>query len=242
MKKRVHKKSKSKRASRKRQVFFDYDPLTFKKTGTTAITNLLNIPLIHPQNHTGENPRTQNLIKIHVTNHNHTLNHFPAQCEQTKQIELNYFTSIYSRKNRNHLIQIRELALDNKVDVLAISEIWLNSSILNAEVEIGYKIHRRDRKCKRGGGVCIYIRNNLKSKVLKDLLYISDVGLHKLWVQIQLNKNKSIIVCVTYNHPNCPVACIKDELQPMFIEAFRMQPQIVIMGDLNCNLLNDSDY
>ncbi len=26
----------------------------------------------------------------------------------------------------------------------------------------------------------------------------------------------------------------------MFIEAFMMQPQIVIMGDLNCNLLNNS--
>ncbi len=62
----------------------------------------------------------------------------------------------------------------------------------------------------------------------------------KLWVQIQLNKNKSIIVCVTYKPPNCPVACIKDELKPMFIEAFMMQPQIVIMGDLNYNLLNNS--
>ena len=66
------------------------------------------------------------------------------------------------------------------------------------------------------------------------------MGLHQLWVQIQLNKNKSIIVCVTYKPPNCPVACIKDELKPMLIEALMMQPQIVIMGDLNCNLLNNS--
>ncbi len=79
-----------------------------------------------------------------------------------------------------------------------------------------------------------------KSKVLNDLSYIPDSGLHQLWVQIQLNKNKSIIVCVTYKPQNCPVACIKDELKPMFIEAFMMQPQIVIMGDRNCNLLNNS--
>ena len=122
--------------------------------------------------------------------------------EQIKQNSIKLFhLNIQSIKNRNHLIQIRELASDNKVDVLAISETWLYSSISNAEVEIqGYKIHRLDRKCKRGGGVCIYIRNNLKSKVLKDLSYISDLGLHQLWVQIQLNKNKSIIVCVTYKH------------------------------------------
>jgi hypothetical protein len=55
-----------------------------------------------------------------------------------------------------------------------------------------------------------------------------------------VEKNKSIIVCVTYKPPNCPVACIKNELKPMFIEAFMMQSQIVIMGDLNCNLLNNS--
>lgn len=43
----------------------------------------------------------------------------------------------------------------------------------------------------------LYIRNNLKSKVLNDLSNISDLVLHQLWVQIQFNENKSIIVCVT---------------------------------------------
>ena len=84
------------------------------------------------------------------------------------------------------------------------------------------------------------LRNNLRSKVLKDLSYISDLGLHQLWVQIHLNQNRSIIVCATYKPPNCHVTCIKDEFKSMFVEAFMMQPQIVIMGDLNCNLLNNS--
>ena len=175
------------------------------------------------------------------TNYDQTSNRLVGN-KQLKQNRIKLFhLNIQSIKNRNHLIQIRQLVSDNKVDVLAISETWLNSSILNAEVEIqGYRIHRLDRKYKRGGGVCIYVRNNLKSKVLKDLSYISNLGLHQLWVQIQLNKNKSIIVCVTYKPPNCPVTCIKDEFKSMFIEAFMMQPQIVIMGDLNCNLLNNS--
>ena len=181
----------------------------------------------------------QNLIKIHVTNYDQTSNRLTGGCNKQNRIKL-FHLNIQSIKNRNHLIQIRELVSDNKVDViLAISETWLNSSILNAEVEIqGYRIHRLDLKYKRGGGVCIYVRNNLKSNVLKDLSYISDLGLHQLWVQIQLNKNKSIIVCVTCKRPNCPVTCMK--FKSMFIEAFMMQPQIVIMGDLNCNLLNNS--
>ena len=153
----------------------------------------------------------QNLVKIHMTNYNHTLNHLADRCdEQTKQNRIKLFhLNIQSIKNRNHLIQIRELVYDKKVDVLAISQTWLNSTISNAEVEIqGYKIHRLDRKRKRGGGVCIYIRNNLKSKLLNDLSYISYSGLHQLRVQVQLNKNKFIIVCVKYKPPNCPVAYV----------------------------------
>ena len=109
---------------------------------------------------------------------------FNKRVKVIKQNRIKLFhLNIQSIKNRNHLIQIRELVSDNKVDVLAISETWLNSSILNAEVDHemqGYRIHRLDRKYKRGGSVCIYVRNNLKSKVLKDLSYISNLGLHQL--------------------------------------------------------------
>ena len=46
-----------------------------------------------------------------------------------------------SIKNREHSAQIKELVNDENVDVLAVSESWLNSSTTNAEVEIsGYKI------------------------------------------------------------------------------------------------------
>ena len=56
------------------------------------------------------------------------------------------------------------------LDVLAVSESWLNSSVKNAEVEIqGYKISRLDRQKKIGGSVCICTLPSFKTKVLKDL-------------------------------------------------------------------------
>ena len=56
------------------------------------------------------------------------------------------------------------------LDVLAVSEYWLNSSVKNAELEIeGYKISRLDRQKNIGGGVCIRTRHSLKTKVLEDL-------------------------------------------------------------------------
>ena len=79
-----------------------------------------------------------------------------------------------SLKNREHLAQIKELVNDENVDVLAISESRLKSSTTNAEVEIlGYKIYRLDRKRKKGGGVCIYVRKEFKVTMLKNFSYIS---------------------------------------------------------------------
>ncbi|CAB4020826.1 Hypothetical predicted protein [Paramuricea clavata] len=138
---------------------------------------------------------------------------------------------------------IRELVVDEKIDILALSETWLNTSTTNAEVKIQeYNIYRLDRKHKKGGGVCIYVRNDFKTKVLKNLSYISPVGFHQLWLQVQVNKNKSMIVCVTYRPPDCPVTCIRDELKPKFIEALLLGKEIIILGDMNCNLLKTSCY
>ena len=59
--------------------------------------------------------------------------------------------NVRSVKERNHLIQLRELMREKNYDVLAISESWLNSTTTNAEVEIaGYKITRLDRTKKVG--------------------------------------------------------------------------------------------
>ena len=154
-----------------------------------------------------------------------------------------FHLNVQSVKNRNHLVQVRELVVNEKPDILALSETWLNSSITNTEVNIqGYNIYRLDRKHKKGGGICIYVRNDFKSKVLKDLSFISPVGFHQLWVQAQVNKNKSLIVCATYRPPDCTVSSVRDDLKPKFIEALLLGKEIIILGDLNCNLLDPTSY
>ena len=79
------------------------------------------------------------------------INDIASKSNGIKPVHLN----ARSIKNREHLAQIKELVNDENVDVLAVSESWLNSSTTNAEVDIsGYKIYRLDRKHKKGGGVC----------------------------------------------------------------------------------------
>jgi predicted secreted hydrolase len=65
------------------------------------------------------------------------------------------------------------------------TETWLNSTVTNSEIAIeDYKIYRLDRLHKRGGGVCAYIKKNLKASVLKELSQISESSFHQLWITI----------------------------------------------------------
>ena len=121
--------------------------------------------------------------------------------------------NIQSLKNRNHLLQLRELIRAKKYHIITLSETWLNESVKNAEVEIeGYKIFRLDRKGKRCGGVCAYIRTPLKVHILKDLSGTSTNWFQQLWLQVQYRKIKSFVICVAYRPPDCHISSFEDNL------------------------------
>ena len=155
------------------------------------------------------------------------------------EIKLSHL-NIRSLKNRDHITQLRLLVQQIKHEIITISETWLNSTVSNADNELeGYKMLRLDRLGKAGGGVCMYYRNDLKVSHLKKLSSISSLGFHQLWVKIQHRKLRSIIVCVAYRPPNCPVTCFRDNLASNYLQALTHGKDIFVLGDLNCNMLKD---
>ena len=59
---------------------------------------------------------------------------------------------------------MRNFIYDSNIDILAIDETKLDTTILNNEIHLsGYEIIRKDRYVngRNGGGVCIYIHNSL---------------------------------------------------------------------------------
>ena len=49
--------------------------------------------------------------------------------------------------------------------VLAVTESWLNSDIEDGLVSInGYYIFRKDRPSRRGGGICVYLQQDIYAK------------------------------------------------------------------------------
>ena len=96
-----------------------------------------------------------------------------------------------SIKNREHYILARNLVKENNLDILTISESWLDSSVTDVEVELP------------GGGVCVHVNNNFKCLRLNEQSYISNSGFHRLWLKVQVKNFKSFI-CTAYRTDDVP--------------------------------------
>ena len=168
--------------------------------------------------------------------HDIELNPGPGQCSRKDNIKIDHL-NVRSLKRRVHFIQVKDTILSNDFDVFTISESWLDSSVTDLEIEIpGYNIFRVDREQQRGGGVCAYVKQCLKTEVLREISGISTNGLHQLWMK-QLRNFKSFIVCTTYRPPSSPVVCLEEDLGPSLISTMLLSKPIYILGDINCNLL-----
>ena len=98
---------------------------------------------------------------------------------------------------------MRQLAGNTEAAVIRISETWLDDNISDNELKItGYALERKDRN-RHGGGVCLYIKDNLSYNRRDDL---SDKTLEILFVEICLPKTKPFIIgSSSFARPNTPV-------------------------------------
>ena len=85
--------------------------------------------------------------------------------------------------------------IKDKVDLLLLSETKIDSSFPTAQFHIdGYTIHRRDRD-ENGGGLLLYVREDVPSVLLK-----TDSEIEAFYVELTIRKKKWLLCC-SYN-PN----------------------------------------
>ena len=104
-----------------------------------------------------------------------------------------------------HIDELRVLLVDHSIDVLAINETRLDSTINDNEVHIsGYEIVRRDRSVngRFGGGVCFYVRCNINFLPRFDM---SIDQLENLCIEIRKPRSKPFLVTTWYRPPDSPV-------------------------------------
>ena len=135
----------------------------------------------------------------------------------------------------------KKYVVDNQLDIVGISETWLNSNILNESVEInGYKIVRKDRQYGRGGGVILYIKNYIK---FAEIIDINDNTAEQVWVKFKYNKIKNVVGVLYRTPPVSEILNFCSEFEENICNLLTDCDNFVCVGDFNINVMNlDCNY
>ena len=127
------------------------------------------------------------------------------------------------------------ITINNKyLDLFGLVETFLKPDINNEQCKVpGYKIFRKDRQCKDGGGLLVYVKDSIAVKNRSDL---SINTLETLWLEVEFPKSKPFFICTIYRPPNSPQSWI-DLFEEEFNAALSENKEIILMGDFNIDLI-----
>jgi len=164
-----------------------------------------------------------------------------------KQRQLNIgHINICSLRNKMHVV--RRVMEKSTLDLLAVTETWLDSGISDNEVLLpGTTLFRRDRPCaldcsclsscepcKKGGGICIYVKDDVSVTPVSTYTH---ERLELMWIRIGPARNNNTLIGCIYRPPSEPVnywdhlAAATEQLDG---------ENVVLMGDINVDFLNQN--
>lgn len=127
---------------------------------------------------------------------------------------------------------LKGFLLEKNYDIFALSETWLNASVLNESINItGYNLIRKDRPT-RGGGVAIY----LKDSYLFNIINTND-NIEQLWISTTVNKY-NFVFGVCYNPPRTNSKYFTDNLEDSITLCMPYGENMFCFGDININLMD----
>ena len=137
-----------------------------------------------------------------------------------------------------HLDELKETIDSNNIDIMCLSETWLNSNIESANIHIpGYQLYRKDRNDgMRGGGVAIFVSTKLKLKISLVELGV-DCNMECIFIKILIN-TKTILLGTVYRPPRQNLKLFVNQLDDIFSFTFPTVDYCLLMGDVNIDLFN----
>ena len=134
----------------------------------------------------------------------------------------------------SNLKSFQDLVYAEDLDIIAVTETWLNDSVSDNEIlPSGYKIIRKDRVAdKRGGGVLLALRNNLMFNRIVSGNWFDHDRLEIIATELESVKSKKCLLCVCYRPPNCDLNEWLD-LFTSFLELTSNYDKVLITGDFN---------
>ena len=134
--------------------------------------------------------------------------------------------------------EITTLFATQSIDILALTETWLDSNISDLEVcPRTYSIIRNDRN-RRGGGVAFLVKKTLSFVPRPDFSF---TPIESVWIEIfPGSARRSTLLCCTYKPPAAATTDYFDDLSTECASCFSGNSKIAIVGDFNCDTSNPS--
>lgn len=106
-------------------------------------------------------------------------------CKQKKGLSICHLNA---QSLRNKTDELRYIFEESNVDVICISETWLDNTVSDSMVSIcGYKVFRSDRAT-HAGGVCIYVKTKMKCHVVA--MSSNECAIEFIYVEISCQSDK----------------------------------------------------
>ena len=116
-----------------------------------------------------------------------------------KRQERHYDRSHERSRPLQNLAQVKLLAFNTNLDVLAISETHLSPALKDHEIAIqGYQILRRDRLGRTGGGVVIYYKDSLDCISIEKY---DNPDIEATWLEVKIRSQRLLVGCI-YRPPD----------------------------------------
>ncbi len=153
------------------------------------------------------------------------------QCKLQKGLKIAHL-NIQSLYNKTDYVNL--LLHDNNIDVLGISETWLDDKIDDSELTINdYTLYRLDRhNGKTHGGILCYVKDNISCRQNFDL---SDTNIEAIFLEVNMPKSKPVLVVNLYRPPDCTADYI-DKLDILFQKCNNLYDDVYILGDFNLDI------
>ena len=118
---------------------------------------------------------------------------------------------------------------------MCFTETWLNPNIADDDIKFSdYRPpFRRDRSDGPGGGICVYVTNNIYATRRTDL-ELNDIEC--IWIEVSLN-NKKLLIGTFYRPPTSKPPTLKSIENSIGLACDTDINDILIVGDFNLDIL-----
>ena len=128
-------------------------------------------------------------------------------------------------------------------DIIAISETWIQSDSITEFQINGYELFSVRRKTKGGGGVVLYVKQDIQCQLLTEKSVSIEGILEFVTVAIQVNKpisKKCVISCI-YRTPGSNIDMCIDTINTIFGDS-KYNSSLFVCGDFNIDLLKNGEH